>query len=56
LKFTVADISLGVGLVSTVLAAYLFLSSPASEPAPPVAHVDFAPLPGGGEAAFGGRF
>jgi hypothetical protein len=55
-KFTVADISLGVGLVSTVLAAYLYLSSSAPEPTRAIAHVDIAPLPGGGEAAFGGRF
>jgi hypothetical protein len=56
MKFTVADISLGVGLVSTVLAAYLFLSSSGPEPTTPTARVDFAPAPGGGGATFVGAF
>jgi hypothetical protein len=56
MKFTVADISLGVGVVSTILAAYLFFSAPGSEPNMPSARVDFAPVPGGGGATFAGAF
>jgi hypothetical protein len=56
MKFTVADISLGVGVVSTVLAAYLFLSSSGPEPSMPSARVDLAPVPGGAGATFAGRF
>lgn len=58
-KFTVADIALAVGLVSAGLSVYFFLTHRSSEasPAAQSAHVDFAPLPGGGGAAtLGGRF
>lgn len=58
-KFTVADIALAVGIVSAGLSAYFFLTHHGSDAAPPSqsAHVDFAPLPGGGGAAtLGGRF
>jgi hypothetical protein len=53
-KFTVADIALAVGIVSAGLSAYFFLTHK-SEPSQS-AHVDFAPLPGGGAATLGGRF
>jgi hypothetical protein len=53
-KFTVADIALAVGIVSAGLSAYFFLTHRA-EPSQS-AHVDFAPLPGGGAATLGGRF
>jgi len=53
-KFTVADIALAVGIVSAGLSAYFFLTH---KPEPSQsAHVDFAPLPGGGAATLGGRF
>ncbi|HEY8041620.1 MAG TPA: hypothetical protein VIF15_17565 [Polyangiaceae bacterium] len=56
-KFTIADISLGVGIVSAALAAYLFFSAPSSSEVPAsTARVDLAPLPGGGTASLGGRF
>jgi hypothetical protein len=58
-KFTVADIALGVGLASGALAVYLFLSSsPAKSNGTTTqgAHVDLAPLPGGGAATLSGRF
>jgi hypothetical protein len=54
-KFTVADIALAVGIVSAGLSAYFFLTHRSSD-APQSAHVDFAPLPGGGAATLGGRF
>jgi hypothetical protein len=53
-KFTVADIALAVGIVSAGLSAYFFLTHRAD--ASQSAHVDFAPLPGGGAATLGGRF
>jgi hypothetical protein len=53
-KFTVADIALAVGIVSAGLSAYFFLTHHAD--ASQSAHVDFAPLPGGGAATLGGRF
>jgi hypothetical protein len=58
-KFTVADIALGVGLASGALAVYLFLSSlpPKSNgPSTRGAHIDLAPVPGGGVATLAGRF
>lgn len=51
-KFAVADVSLGVGLVSAGLAAYFFLR-PADKPA---VTVDFAPRPGGYTASISGSF
>jgi len=54
-KFTVADIALAVGLVSAGLSVYFFLTHRSSD-AQQAAHVDFAPLPGGGAATLGGRF
>jgi hypothetical protein len=58
-KFTVADISLGVGLASAALATYLYLTSARSEPKDPSAHsalVDFTPLSGGGAATMTRRW
>jgi hypothetical protein len=56
-KFTIADIALGVGLVSAGLSAYLFLSAPKGEAA--TAHasaIDVTPLPGGAAMSLGGKF
>jgi hypothetical protein len=54
-KFLIADVSLGVGIVSAGVAAYLFLASgKKTEPAP--AAVDVRPLPGGALASVGARF
>jgi hypothetical protein len=58
-KFTVADIGLGVGLVSAALSAYLFIAAPAKDQPPPPqsqSRLDVAPLPGGAQVSFGGRF
>jgi hypothetical protein len=55
-KFTVADISLGVGIVSAALAAYLFVAGPSAEPPKTSAQIGVAPVPGGGAATIGGRF
>lgn len=56
-KFTVADISLGVGLASAALAAYFFIAGPSAEPAkPPGTQVGLEPVRGGGTATFGGSF
>jgi hypothetical protein len=56
-KFTIADISLGVGVVSAALATYLFLAGPAAEPPRPAsAQVGLVPLQGGGAATIVGRF
>jgi hypothetical protein len=58
-KFTVADIALGVGLASGALAVYLFLSSSPTQSngnSTQGAHIDLAPLPGGGAATIAGRF
>jgi hypothetical protein len=55
-KFTVADISLGVGLASAAISAYLFLA-PASQTTPARgASVDVVPVPGGAAMSVGGRF
>jgi hypothetical protein len=68
-KFILADVSLGVGLVSAGVATYFFLASrrpTATDGASPAASgrgprlaetaIDFAPRPGGGVATVGGRF
>jgi hypothetical protein len=56
-KFTVADIALGVGLVSAGLSAYLFLTSPRGDSAEPhTSAIDVTPLPGGAAMRLGGRF
>jgi hypothetical protein len=58
-KFIVADVSLGVGLVSAGLAVYFFFSSrgaPAPSTAPAEAAIRFTPRPGGGIATIGGHF
>jgi hypothetical protein len=57
-KFAIADISLGVGLVSTCLAAYFFLRPPQSHAGPvdPPATIELSPRAGGGVATVGGRF
>jgi hypothetical protein len=56
-KFAIADVSLGVGIVSAGLAAYFFLR-PRPQPvrALPGAAVDFTPRPGGGLATVSGHF
>jgi hypothetical protein len=58
-KFTVADIALGVGLVSAAISAYLFIAAPrepaAAAPAPASA-LDVRPVPGGATMAVSGRF
>jgi hypothetical protein len=56
-KYLIADVSLGVGVVSLGVAAYLFLSSPSS-PAPELARirVDVHPTASGGFASFGSEF
>ncbi len=54
-QFAIADVSLGVGVVSACFAAYFFLGPrPASQPPP--AAFDFTPRPGGGVATMSGRF
>jgi hypothetical protein len=55
-KFTVADVALGVGVVSAVLSAYLLVTQDAPAQKPETRHVDLAPLPGGGAALVGGVF
>ncbi len=52
-NFAIADVSLGVGVVSAGLAVYFFLRPGA--PAPPVV-VGFAPLTDGAAGSVGGRF
>ncbi|HEY6461525.1 MAG TPA: hypothetical protein VIY73_15265 [Polyangiaceae bacterium] len=57
-KFTVADIALGVGLVSAAISAYLFIvapGEPAAAPAPASA-LDVRPVPGGATMDVTGRF
>jgi hypothetical protein len=56
-EFAIADVSLGVGLMSAGLAAYFFFSSRGTDP-PPAAAVRLAPapLPGGGALSVSGRF
>ncbi len=54
-QFAVADVSLGVGVVSACFAAYFFLR-PRGSTTPPATAVDFAPHPGGGVATVSGRF
>jgi hypothetical protein len=68
-KFVLADVSLGVGLVSAGLATYFFIASrrpTATDSTSPAMSgrrqhlaatvIDFAPRPGGGVAIVGGRF
>jgi hypothetical protein len=55
-KFAVADVALGVGIVSAALSAYLFLSHDAPAKKPEAGHVDLTPVPGGGVAVVGGSF
>ena len=55
-KFTVADVALGVGIVSAALSAYLFLSHDAPAKKPEAGHVDLTAVPGGGVAVVGGTF
>jgi hypothetical protein len=52
-KFTVADIALGVGVVSAALSAYLYLSRgwAASKPESTSSHLDLVPTPAGRGAA-----
>ncbi|GAC1585576.1 MAG: hypothetical protein NVS3B20_15080 [Polyangiales bacterium] len=47
-KLLVADVSLGVGLVSLGLATYFYLSSASQPPASTVSRLDVNPLKGGG--------
>jgi hypothetical protein len=53
-EFVIADVSLGVGLVSAALAAYFYFASSAR--APRRAAFDFIPGPGGGVARLGAHF
>jgi hypothetical protein len=53
-QFAIADVSLGVGVVSACFAAYFFLRPRASSTPP--ASVEFAPRPGGGVATLAGHF
>jgi hypothetical protein len=54
-QFAIADVSLGVGVVSACFAAYFFLGPrPVSQT--PATAFDFAPRPGGGVATMSGRF
>jgi hypothetical protein len=50
-KFVIADVSLGVAVVSAGLAAFfLFKGSSAKPSTPPPVTLDFSPIPGGGAA------
>jgi len=58
-KFLIADISMGVGIVSAAAAAYLFFTRGSSEPAAqtaPSARVDVLPVLGGAAAGVSGKF
>ena len=54
-QFAIADVSLGVGVLSAGLAAYFWLR-PRAPNAAPQAAIDFAPRPGGGVATMHGQF
>ncbi len=53
--FAIADISLGVGVVGSLLAGYFFLFGSHSS-SPGATAMGVAPLPGGAEATLGGSF
>jgi hypothetical protein len=55
-KYTVADIALGVGVVSAGLSVYLFLAAPSSDAPAKSSAVDVTALPGGAQLTYGGRF
>jgi hypothetical protein len=56
-KFTVADIALGVGLVSAGLSAYLYFSRGSARPEEaPAAQFDLVPTTGGAAATWRARF
>jgi hypothetical protein len=55
-KFTVADIALGVGVVSTAISAYLFLAAPKEPTSSHATAVDVTPVPGGAAMSVAGRF
>ncbi|MBX3190484.1 MAG: hypothetical protein KF819_26020 [Labilithrix sp.] len=57
-SFTLADVTLGAGLMAGAAAAFLFFTRPASSASPSVgtARPFVAPLPGGGAAGFSARF
>jgi hypothetical protein len=55
-KYVVGDLSVGVGLVSVSVAAYLFLSHRASEQAAPALPVSVVAGPGSASMAYGVRF
>jgi len=56
-KFTVADIALGVGIVSAGLAAYLYFTRGSAAPSEPgTSHLDLAPVVGGAAATWRLRF
>jgi hypothetical protein len=56
-KFTVADIALGVGVVSAALSAYLYFSrGSAVKPESTSSHLDLCPTPGGAAATWQLRF
>lgn len=54
-KFLIADVSLGVGVVSLAVATWLFLSRP-SVATTSTAYIDLRPTTGGGVAVVGSRF
>jgi hypothetical protein len=62
-KLILADVSLGVGVVSLGVATYLFIASAGSKPKPPLADaekarlwLDVAPRTGGGSVSLSGTF
>jgi hypothetical protein len=55
-KFAVADVALGIGVVSAVVSAYLFLTHDVPSKKPDAGHVDLSPVPGGGVAVVGASF
>jgi hypothetical protein len=62
-KLILADVSLGVGVVSLGVATYLFIASAGSKPKPPLADaekarlwLDVAPRTGGGSLSLSGTF
>jgi hypothetical protein len=55
-KLLVADVSLGVGIVSLATAAWIFFHRDTGSPSPPTAQADLQARPGGFVATFGARF
>jgi hypothetical protein len=55
-KYTVADIALGVGVVSAGLSVYLFLAAPSPNDPAKASAIDVVATPGGAQLTYGGRF